>query len=196
MLHHTVSLALVLGSLLTLSTSAAQGTEAPITAKQTQFFEENIRPMLVQHCYACHGSEKQKNGLRVDSLEALLTGGDSGPAITLGKPDESLLIEAIEYNGFEMPPSAALPQQIVDDIRHWISDGAKWPTTTPDPSRDLALRFTDEDRDFWSFQEIKKPRPPRVRAWIRHSTPPLSLCFGLNERSLLRDHGCVIQRPT
>ena len=168
MLHRTFSLALVLGSLLTLSTSAVQGTDVPITAKQTQFFEENIRPMLVQHCYACHGSEKQKNGLRVDSLEALLTGGDSGPAITLGNPDESLLIEAIEYNGFEMPPSAALPQQIVDDIRHWISDGAKWPTTTPDPSRDLALRFTDEDRDFWSFQEIKKPRPPRVRGKHRH----------------------------
>jgi mono/diheme cytochrome c family protein len=168
MLHRTFSLALVLGSLLTLSTSAVQGTDVPITAKQTQFFEENIRPLLVQHCYACHGSEKQKNGLRVDSLEALLTGGDSGPAITLGKPDESLLIEAIEYNGFEMPPSAALPQQIVDDIRQWISDGAKWPTTTPDPSRDLALRFTDEDRDFWSFQEIKKPRPPRVRGNHRH----------------------------
>jgi len=168
MLHRTFSLALVLGSLLTLSTSAVQGTDVPITAKQTQFFEENIRPLLVQHCYACHGSEKQKNGLRVDSLEALLTGGDSGPAITLGKPDESLLIEAIEYNGFEMPPSAALPQQIVDDIRQWISDGAKWPTTTPDPSRDLALRFTDEDRDFWSFQEIKKPRPPRVRGKHRH----------------------------
>ncbi|MCS5631872.1 MAG: PSD1 and planctomycete cytochrome C domain-containing protein, partial [Pirellulaceae bacterium] len=168
MLHRTFSLTLVLGSLLTLSTSAVQGTDVPITAKQTQFFEENIRPMLVQHCYACHGSEKQKNGLRVDSLEALLTGGDSGPAITLGKPDESLLIEAIEYNGFEMPPSAALPQQIVDDIRHWISDGAKWPTTTPNPSRDLALRFTDEDRDFWSFQEIKKPRPPRVRGKHRH----------------------------
>ena len=168
MLHRTFFLALVLGSLLTLSTSAVQGTDVPITAKQTQFFEENIRPMLVQHCYACHGPEKQKNALRVDSLEALLTGGDSGPAITLGKPDESLLIEAIEYNGFEMPPSAALPQQIVDDIRHWISDGAKWPTTTPNPSRDLALRFTDEDRDFWSFQKIKKPRPPRVRGKHRH----------------------------
>jgi hypothetical protein len=168
MLHRTFSLALVFGSLLTLSTSAVQGTDVPITAKQTQFFEENIRPLLVQHCYACHGSDKQKNGLRVDSLEALLTGGKSGPAITLGKPDESLLIEAIEYNGFEMPPSAALSQQSVDDIRQWISDGAKWPTTLPDPSRNLALRFTDDDRDFWSFQEIKNPRPPRVRGKHRH----------------------------
>ena len=122
----------------------------------------------MQHCYACHGSDKQKNGLRVDSFEALLTGGKSGPAITLGKPDESLLIEAIEYNGFEMPPSAALSQQSVDDIRQWISDGAKWPTTLPDPSRNLALRFTDDDRDFWSFQEIKNPRPPRVRGKHRH----------------------------
>jgi hypothetical protein len=168
MLHRTSSLALVIGSLLTQSTSAAQGTDGPITAKQTQFFEENIRPMLVQHCYACHGPEKHKNGLRVDSLEALLTGGDSGPAITLGKPDESLLIEAIEYNGFEMPPSAPLPKQIVDDIRRWISDGANWPTTAPDTSRNPALRFTNEDRDFWSFQEIKKPRPPRVSRKNRH----------------------------
>ena len=169
MFHRTFPLALIFCSLITTSTTVAlQAIDVSITDKQSQFFEENIRPMLIRHCYACHSSEKQESGLRVDSIEALLTGGDSGPAIELGKPDASLLIKAIEYNGFEMPPSAALAKTIVDDIRHWISDGAKWPTTTPNPSRDLSLQFTDEDRDFWSFQKIIKPRPPRVRGKTRH----------------------------
>jgi cytochrome c553 len=189
MLHRTFPLALFLCSLLAISTPVAlQATDVPITAKQTQFFEENIRPMLVRHCYTCHGSEKQENGLRVDSIEALLTGGDSGPAIALGKPDESLLIEAIEYNGLEMPPTAALTKQIVADIRHWISDGAKWPSTKPDPSRDLALQFTDEDREFWSFQEIIQPRVPRVRGKNRHPIDRFVM-------ATLRDRGLTMAPP-
>jgi len=189
MLHRTFPLTLILYSLLTLATTATlRATDVPITTKQTLFFEENIRPMLVRHCYACHGSEKQENGLRVDSIEALLAGGDSGPAIELNKPNESLLIEAIEYNGIEMPPSTALSKQIINDIRHWISDGAKWPTTKPDPSRDLALRFTAEDREFWSFQEIIKPRLPRVRARNHHPIDRFVM-------ATLRDHGLNMAPP-
>jgi len=189
MIHRTLHLALILCSLFTLSTTVSlQATDAPITAQQTIFFEENIRPMLVRHCYACHGSEKQESGLRVDSIAALLTGGDSGPAINLGKPDESLLIKAIEYNGLEMPPSMTLSKQIVDDIRHWISDGAKWPTTKLDPARDLALRFTDEDHEFWSFQEIIKPRLPRVRGKNRHPIDRFVM-------ATLRDRGLNMAPP-
>ena len=189
MFHYTFLLAVLLGSVLTAATpTALYATDASITAKQAQFFEERIRPILIRHCYECHGSEKQENGLRVDSIEALLIGGDSGPAIAPGKADESLLIEAIEYNGLEMPPSAALANKIVDDIRHWINHGAKWPITKADPSRDLTLRFTDEDRAFWSFQEIIKPRPPRARGKNRHPIDRFVM-------STLRDRGLNMAPP-
>ena len=69
-----------------------------------KFFEQNVRPLLAENCYSCHAAKKQKGGLRLDSLEAILKGGESGPAVVPGKPEESLLVSAINYAGPEMPP--------------------------------------------------------------------------------------------
>ena len=66
------------------------------TANQTKFFEEKIRPLLIRNCYECHGEQKQKSNLRVDSLSHLLKGGDSGAAVIPGKPEESLLMAAVQ----------------------------------------------------------------------------------------------------
>src|SRR5688572_12663313 len=69
------------------------------------FFEKRVRPVLVQHCFKCHGDKKQEAGLRLDSREGALKGGDSGAVIQAGKPEESLLVEAIGYGGdVRMPP--------------------------------------------------------------------------------------------
>lgn len=70
------------------------------------FFEAKIRPVLVDHCYKCHSTDAKiiKGGLRVDSRQALIKGGDSGPAIVPGDPTKSLLIKALKYDGLEMPP--------------------------------------------------------------------------------------------
>jgi len=73
-------------------------------AAQSRFFETEIRPILATRCYSCHGASKQKGSLRLDGLATILTGGESGPAGVPGKPSESLLIEAINYESFEMPP--------------------------------------------------------------------------------------------
>jgi hypothetical protein len=74
------------------------------------FFERKIRPVLVKECYACHaeGAKAIKAGLRVDSRDGLREGGDSGPAVTPGKPDESLLLDALRHDGIEMPPTGRL----------------------------------------------------------------------------------------
>ena len=81
--------------------------DTKVQAERVRFFEQEVRPLLVEKCYACHGAEKQKGGLRLDSREAILKGGESGPAVVPGKPEESLLVEAMNYEGLEMPPTAS-----------------------------------------------------------------------------------------
>src|SRR5688572_18226990 len=82
--------------LIAWGVAAASGAVAA-TPDETRFFEERVRPILATKCLQCHGEEKQKGGLRLDSPDAILAGGDSGPAIEPGKPNKSLLVEAINY---------------------------------------------------------------------------------------------------
>src|SRR5579872_2561134 len=85
-----------------------EAAEAP-TPEQIEFFEKRIRPLLVDHCSECHGEGRAKGGLRLTSGETLRRGGDSGPAIVAGKPDESLLIEVVGHQGdIKMPPKQKL----------------------------------------------------------------------------------------
>ncbi|MEM7454318.1 MAG: PSD1 and planctomycete cytochrome C domain-containing protein [Planctomycetota bacterium] len=105
-------------------TSAQQLSQAEL-----EFFESNIRPALVKYCYECHSVESgvTRAGLNVDTKRALLEGGDHGPAIVPGDLDESLLWEAINWEGDEMPPSEPMPDEIIENFRVWIEMGA------PDP---------------------------------------------------------------
>jgi hypothetical protein len=88
------------------------------SAEELAFFEAKIRPILVEKCYACHSQEakKLKGALRVDSRNGLLKGGDSGLAIVPRKPQESLLLEALRYESYEMPPSGKLPAAVIADF--------------------------------------------------------------------------------
>ena len=99
---------------------------AEVSPAQTEFFEAKVRPLLVEHCYKCHGLEKQQADLRLDELSTILAGGDSGPALVPGNPAESLLVEAINYDGLEMPPDGKLSQQKIDILTEWIRQGAPW----------------------------------------------------------------------
>ena len=95
----------------------------------TDFFENRIRPVLAQHCYNCHSQRANtlQGGLFVDSLDGLLKGGDSGPALISGKADESLLISALKHDSFKMPPKGKLADKVIDDFRMWINTGTKIP---------------------------------------------------------------------
>ena len=142
---------------------AQQADPAAMTAQETHFFEQQIRPLLVAHCIRCHGPQKQENNLRLDSQAMLFQGGDSGTVVEVGKPDESLLIAAVQYDGLEMPPKQPLPQQKIDHLRQWIQEGAKWPPLSTGALREEERPFTSADQEFWSFQPITKPRPPGFR---------------------------------
>lgn len=133
------------------------------------FFEQKIRPVLVQHCYSCHSAEAAKQGklqagLLVDSAGGLRTGGESGPAIVPQKPAASLLIKALRYETYEMPPSGKLPAEVIADFEKWIAAGAPDPRQdgqAPAPRRS-AFEITPTDRQHWSFQPVREPSPTDV----------------------------------
>ncbi len=136
-----------------------------ISAEQIAFFEIRIRPVLVEHCYKCHSerAKKLKGGLRLDFRDKVLRGGDSGPAIVVGKPDESLLIQAVRYDELEMPPKQKLPDQIIADLVKWVEMGAPDPRDGK-PTRPLG---SNAGRNHWAFQPVERPALPDVEdeAW-------------------------------
>jgi hypothetical protein len=94
------------------------------------FFETEIRPLLSDRCFKCHGNQKPKANLRLTSRAGILQGGDTGPAAVPGKPDQSLLIQAVRHeNGLKMPPNRRLSQQQIDKLARWVKLGLPWPET-------------------------------------------------------------------
>ncbi len=138
-----------------------------LTQPQVELFELHVRPVLVAHCVKCHGDAKQEGALRLTKLEELLRGGDSGPAIVPGKPDESLILEALRYESLEMPPDGPLDPKLIAGIEQWIAAGAPWPKLA-------VLRpqstITEEDRQWWCIQPIRDPEVPEVddHGWCRN----------------------------
>jgi hypothetical protein len=135
--------------MLTLAVSIALGqTQRP---EAETFFELKIRPVLAGTCFKCHGGKKVSHGLRVDSREALLKGGESGPAILPGKPDKSLLIQALKYSheDIKMPPDKRLPESVVADFVTWVKQGAPWPRTQAGGTAFKA-------RQHWAFRPVRK----------------------------------------
>ncbi len=132
-------------------------------------YREAIEPVLVKSCYGCHSAKaaKLKGGLRLDSREGLLQGGDTGPAVVPGKPAESLLIQAIQHEeGLEMPPKEPrLPQAVIVAFVRWVDAGA------PAPSGRLENATSTNPKTHWAFQPVKKPEPPVVNGknagWVR-----------------------------
>ena len=134
----------------------------PPSREGVKFFESHIRPLLARRCFKCHGEDKQKGALRVDGLNTLLAGGESGPAIVAGKPDESLLIEAIRYESYEMPPDGQLPDEEIALLTKWVEIGAPWPEADRDVALPTTGQITEEDRSHWAFQPLHSVEPPDV----------------------------------
>ena len=116
------------------------------SSKGLTFFEEKIRPVLIQECYKCHSDRfgKSKGGLQLDSRDALMRGGDSGPAIHPGNQADSLLIRGIRHteDDFQMPPDEKLPASVIRDFEQWIQQGAPYPA--PVAGRPDGLAWWDE----------------------------------------------------
>ena len=110
--------------------SVLPATSAEPSPAQLDFFETKIRPVLVSECYECHSAEAAtkknlKGALLLDTRDATLAGGESGPAVVPGKPDESLLISALMHDSFKMPPKGKLPDAVIADFVKWVASGAR-----------------------------------------------------------------------
>ncbi|MEM7146729.1 MAG: DUF1553 domain-containing protein [Verrucomicrobiota bacterium] len=155
----------------------AAGGAVP-AAEDLEFFEARIRPVLAQDCYECHSTaEKAKGGLLLDSREGLLKGGDTGPAIVPGRPEESLLIRAVRHEDEDlaMPKAGVkLDAEIVADLERWIAMGAPDPRDEP-PSADEVAEdrsweaIRDRRSQWWSFQPVAEVEPPVGTGWSDHA---------------------------
>jgi hypothetical protein len=132
--------------------AAANAAQQPAGSKTetweaARLFNERIHPLLEQKCLQCHGAEKQKGALRLDSREALLRGGESGPTLVPGNPSASLLLKAVSHadKDLQMPPKERLPQEDVAAFQRWIAGGAPWP-------QPVAVLFEDDDDVFKEFR--------------------------------------------
>lgn len=158
-------LMLVIG--MSCGLAGAADTKEP-SAADIEFFEKEVRPLLVTHCYQCHSADKkQKGGLLLDSREGLLTGGDNGPALVPGKPDDSRLVDAIRYNNADlrMPPKGKLKDEEITVLTKWVGSGATWPASQkPATSAGSKSEFNLKERaKYWSFQPLGNVKPPAVK---------------------------------
>ncbi|MBS0261911.1 MAG: DUF1553 domain-containing protein [Planctomycetes bacterium] len=135
--------------------------------KAIEFFENRIRPILAERCLECHGAEKQKGNLRLDSQAEALRGGDSGPVLVAGKPEESLLNQVVGYAfDIKMPPKSKLPEREIADLTQWVKMGAPWPARDGADAQVKKARsdvITDEQRQFWAFVPPRDPPIPVVK---------------------------------
>lgn len=145
----------------------AMGASGSDDTAGMEYFETHIRPLFAEHCYQCHSAdaEKLKANLYLDSRAGWQTGGDSGPAIVPGSPEQSLLIHAVSHtNGdLKMPPKTRLPETEIEKLKTWIAMGA------PDPREDQIERSNsrinlEKGREFWAFKPPVDPLVPDVKS--------------------------------
>ncbi len=160
---------------------AVHAEEPPqASAEKLQFFEAQVRPLLVTHCIDCHGPDIQENGLRLDSHAGLLKGGTRGAAIVPGDAQRSLLIQAVRHvdEDLAMPPEDdPLPEDAQLALARWIDDGAHWPAeTTPAGEATPVERLDEIHVEHWGFRPIGDPQPPATnnkasnnRTWAKNA---------------------------
>lgn len=147
-------------------TSAGQPDAAERLARQ-QFFENEVRPLLIQRCYECHSEDANEGGLRLDQSNSLTKGGDSGRVVEPKDVDASLLMAAVRYDGLEMPPDEPLSDKDVATLARWVETGAYWPETWAGESDTNVT--TDEVVDWWASKPIDPARP--VVSDVRQDVP-------------------------
>lgn len=145
----------------------------PAFSDPAQFFEKEVRPILAENCFTCHGAEKQKGDLRLDTAASMLQGASRGPVVKAGDP-ASLLFEVLSYTGeVKMPPDGKLPDEKIAVLQQWVADGAVWPdygdaAPAADAAKPAGIDY-EAGRKHWAYQPIANPATPAVvnTAWAK-----------------------------
>ncbi|MEX0742699.1 MAG: DUF1549 domain-containing protein, partial [Phycisphaeraceae bacterium] len=145
---------------------AAAGPAHADDPQALEFFEREVRPLLAERCFECHGVQRQRSDFRIDHIQFILEGGEAGPALTPGDAEQSRLIKAIRYDDvdLQMPPRSKLPDAEIAVLERWVEMGAPWPDEQPreaelGPSFDLDQRLTEH----WAWEGLKRPAVPSVQ---------------------------------
>lgn len=151
-----------------LAAGLAVAAEPEATPAQVEFFEREVRPVLAEHCHGCHGPEKQKSGLRLDSRAFVLKGGEIGPVVVPGKPEASRLIWAVNHaQGDKVEPMPGddekIPPAAIAALTEWVRQGLPWP-------KEVGPALSDPS-SHWAFQPVRNPPPPAVRDASRVRSP-------------------------
>jgi mono/diheme cytochrome c family protein len=182
----------------------AEPASKAVTAARQEFFETKVRPLLSKHCLGCH-KDAGMGGLQMDTQENMMKGGEDGPVVVPGKPDQSLLVKAISYTDsrIKMPPTGKLPDDEIAIVETWVRDGAIWGATSNShanvPAREYVI--TPEQRAFWSFQPVRKPTVPPVKEGSKVKSPIDAFVLAKLEAKGLRpappaDKRTLIRRAT
>jgi cytochrome c553 len=180
---------IVLGTMVWAEDRTVRGDEPA----SIESFEKDIRPLFVEICQNCHGAEKSKGGLKLIDRAAMLRGGDSGPAVVPGKPDESLLIRAVRYlDEPKMPPKKRLSDSDVAKLERWVALGAPWPPEREQKGKGQAgaWRVTEAQRRWWAFQPVRDGAPPALE---RDSQTQSAIDQFVGAE--LREHGMIPAPP-
>jgi len=160
------------------------------SAEQIEFFEKKVRPVLSANCAVCHNAKTTTAGLDLSTTEgiryAVQYGGEAGKLVSIEKPEESLLLQAIEYGGrLKMPPGGKLKEEQLDDLRAWVHAGTPVPgavesakvrantaPAAPNPPAAVARKhreFTEAEKNFWAFRKFSDPPLPAVKdgSWVK-----------------------------
>ena len=158
---------------LCVASTSTHASDQPFSADDLGFFEKKVRPLLAEHCYQCHSVDAKRieANLLLDSRASHVRGGDSGAAIVPGDASSSLLIEAVHYDSYEMPPKGKLSDEAIQTLTRWVNMGAPWPDE-PAPTKESVQEFDLENRkaNFWVWQPIQNPELPPIHnaVWVNN----------------------------
>ena len=159
--HAIIKCLLVALSILSATSSTVSAAEDPKPEPSSiEFFEKQVRPLLLKECISCHGQARQFSSLRVDSREALLKGGNRGPAIVPGDATLSLLAKAVRHEGLKMPMGSKLAPEEIAAIEKWITLGAPWPSASTASSASAPGFYEKIKKEHWAFQPLALTRSP------------------------------------
>lgn len=150
--------------------SAVSAQPPTFSDEQLALFHDQVVPLLRSNCLKCHSGSEPKGELDLTRRETILAGGESGPAVDLADPALSPLLLAINYDGYEMPPTGQMSAEQIGFLTRWVEGGLAWPSDLEaiefEPERGPPP-VNDETKQFWSFQPVQDPPVPAATEWCR-----------------------------